>query len=263
MVERDGVVNHLLGTVHVGVSLHDLPDVVKQRLDASHTLIVEVDTDDMTSPEIMKQMVLPQGQSLRAMLGEHHWALLVRYLQGLYPTMVLDRLPPWIVHTALSFEDPTEMASGVSLDSQLVARARRKHKTMMYLETPQEQVDLLAKLIGVDDVRETLDDIEGARLSLKVLLRAYRNGNLAALTGLVLDPEEMAEDPEEIEALLFARNRRWMDTLVPTFARGGAFVAVGAAHHVGDDGLLPLLRKAGFTVTRVGADGHPVPRSSR
>lgn len=252
-VERAGAVSHIFGTVHVGVQLDELPAVVRARLDRSDSLIVEADTEDVSSPEIVRRMLLPGDQSLRAMLGEKHWKVLVKHLGEMFPAPALDRLPPWMVQTMISLEDPKSASEQSGLDGELVARARAQNKRLLYLESAEMQLDLLAELIGVKELRETLDDVAGARRALRVLLRAYRTGSLPALSGLTLNPEEMKENPEHFERLLFARNRAWMATLQREFNRGGVFVAVGAAHYVGEQGLLELLRNAGYTVTRVPA----------
>lgn len=255
-VERDGAVSHVFGTVHVGVRLFELPQVVGERLDASHSLIVEADTEDMSSPRVLAGLMLPAHKSLRSMIGDKYWRVLRQYLDGVIPAQALDRMPPWMVQTMLTVEDPLSGENRVSLDTQLVERARKNGKRLLYLETAEMQLALLASLIGVDELRETLDDVPGARRGLKVLLRAYRTGNLPALAGLTLNPAEMAKSPDHFEALLFKRNREWMDMLQRELPKGGVFVAVGAAHFVGDDGLLELLRRAGFTITRVAHTGQ-------
>jgi len=51
--------------------------------------------------------------------------------------------------------------------------------------------------------------------------------------------------------LLSARNERWIPFLEQLAHEGGAFVAVGAAHLVGKDGVVALLRAHGYRVARV------------
>lgn len=52
-------------------------------------------------------------------------------------------------------------------------------------------------------------------------------------------------------AMTVARNRKWMANLLPMIAKEPAFVAVGLDHLVSAEGLVMLLRKAGYKVTNV------------
>lgn len=54
------------------------------------------------------------------------------------------------------------------------------------------------------------------------------------------------------EAMVKARNRTMMERAVPILAEGGAFIAVGALHLPGPQGLVALLRRAGYRVTKAG-----------
>jgi uncharacterized protein YbaP (TraB family) len=74
------------------------------------------------------------------------------------------------------------------------------------------------------------------------------------------DPERLAEivfrDLETyrgfFEALIFARNRRWLPELERLAASGEpAMVIVGAGHLVGEHGLVALLRRRGHEVVQV------------
>ena len=61
----------------------------------------------------------------------------------------------------------------------------------------------------------------------------------------------MAESPGFYAELLDRRNERWLPLLLPEVERGGAFIAVGAAHLLGDNGLLHVLEARGFKIARV------------
>jgi uncharacterized protein len=82
------------------------------------------------------------------------------------------------------------------------------------------------------------------------LLQAWRTGDFAKIEaeshrGLLADPELRA-------ALFTERNRAWAERIAAELAAGRRiFVAVGAAHMAGDDGLAAMLRAQGFIVTRL------------
>jgi uncharacterized protein YbaP (TraB family) len=54
-----------------------------------------------------------------------------------------------------------------------------------------------------------------------------------------------------VDRLITARTRRMHDRALPLLKRGGAFIAVGAAHLPGKEGLLPLFEKDGFKVETI------------
>jgi len=60
------------------------------------------------------------------------------------------------------------------------------------------------------------------------------------------------QEPQMYQRLLVDRNRNWIPKIEALFARRGrAFVVVGAAHLVGADGLISMLRARGYTVEQM------------
>lgn len=53
------------------------------------------------------------------------------------------------------------------------------------------------------------------------------------------------------DMMINKRNRLMLERSLPLLAEGSAFIAVGAAHLPGDQGLVELFRKAGYEVTPV------------
>lgn len=82
------------------------------------------------------------------------------------------------------------------------------------------------------------------------LAEAWRKGNFAAIEAETR--RGMLADPGLREVLFTSRNRAWAEKLTARLARGErVFVAVGAAHMAGADGLAAMLEARGFKVVRV------------
>ena len=80
---------------------------------------------------------------------------------------------------------------------------------------------------------------------------AWERGDLATLERVVID-EFKAEAPEAYDVIFTQRNMAWTEALMVELEGSGVdFVAVGAGHMLGDDGLVALLRARGVSVERV------------
>ena len=65
--------------------------------------------------------------------------------------------------------------------------------------------------------------------------------------------EMMLEDsePEEMEKLVYSRNRNWIVQMKEIMPATPTMFVVGAGHLPGDEGVLTLLKKEGFKVEPV------------
>jgi uncharacterized protein YbaP (TraB family) len=254
--------------MHVGVSMHDgLGPVGLDHLDDARRVVLEL---DLAEPEAIVQAtremaamgMLPPGQSLRAMLSAPEWATLVELHAGAVPPAALDRFRPWFA--ALSAVGRLELRRAaavpsatagrpVPLDVAIARRAKAAGLPVEGLERPADQIRAFGDLGHQESLTllgELLADVDAVTTQLRVLQGAYPGADNAA--ALAASVRTMTRDsPELTELLLFRRNRRWIPRLQHLLPQGGAFVAVGAAHLFGDEGLIALLRARGWKVTRV------------
>ena len=88
------------------------------------------------------------------------------------------------------------------------------------------------------------------------MLRLYRESRPAEIlpvsdaAGALSKAERSAQD-EFTHVLLVDRNAVMAKRAAPLLASGGAFIAVGALHLTGKDGLIERFRADGYTVTRI------------
>lgn len=122
-------------------------------------------------------------------------------------------------------------------------------------ETAESQLGIFDQL-AADDQRAllvgTIEEWSMSKNTPERLLRAWLSGDEKVIEAATV--EGIMADPELRAALLVNRNNDWMEQLQPVLGKEPKpLVAVGAAHLVGPDGLVSMLRNEGYTVTRLPA----------
>lgn len=213
---------------------------------------------DFGSPETQQMaaaMFLPRSESLHALLGsplfEQTAAMMRRHGAG---TMELDRLKPWAAMVVLSMPVPV---TGDYLDKVLYDRAQAAGKQVRGLESTREQISVFDDLALADQVallRETVMLGDQLPALLDQMTSLYLAKDLKQLEQLYRDylgPGDDALAARIHQRLVTERNRRMFDRMRPFLAQGNNFVAVGALHLAGEQGLLTLLARDGFGVRRL------------
>ena len=149
-------------------------------------------------------------------------------------------------------EDPEKPV----LDDWLVLRARKAGRDVGFLETSLEQWQSFADIPMDDQVamlRSAIDTYYDARVRVD-RVAVYVEGNFAlsyALWERRLGYLEPVLAQRYTDRLLNDRNRRMVERMLPYMEQRSAFVAIGALHLPGEDGILRLLEQRGYTVTRL------------
>jgi uncharacterized protein YbaP (TraB family) len=135
--------------------------------------------------------------------------------------------------------------------------AREREIPVVGLETLAEQLTILDGLppeAERDLLLATLRQQNRAEDVVETTIARYELGDIGTLLAWMRATEAfpdigvMAPPPAFLDRLIDARNLRMRDRALPLLAKGGVFIAVGAAHLPGENGLLRLLEKEGFTI---------------
>jgi len=135
----------------------------------------------------------------------------------------------------------------------LKSRAERLGKNVAYLETIETQIKASADLpeyIQLDVLTETLERFNLLGAEATEVADQWSVGGTEYLTDKLIRPMK-ARAPEVFNSLLRDRNRAWSNKLSRFMEDSGTgFVAVGAAHLLGEDSLIHELREQGYVVKR-------------
>jgi hypothetical protein len=269
-ITRDGVApSHLFGTVHLtDERVNALPPPVAEAIDTARAVALEVADLSPASlataiAKVQSLLVFTDGRSLAALLTPDELAIARRAAgRAGMPAETVASLRPWVITMTLSLSDceRRRMAAGLKpLDVRLGERARARRIPVVGLESIEDQLRAMASVPEADQLVLLKAGLKLNHLTpdmVETLVLRYLERDLGAIWPLqeLLWQEHGAAARASVafrRELLTVRNERMREAARPLLEAGGAFIAVGALHLPGDDGLVALLRKAGYTVTPV------------
>tara|TARA_B110000879_G_scaffold24305_1_gene32285 strand:- start:14 stop:847 length:834 start_codon:yes stop_codon:yes gene_type:complete len=252
---------YLGGTVHLlRPGDYPLPDEFEEAYQASSELYFETDiaamSDLLVQAQMLQQLTYSDDRSLRTVLSDEAYTALSAYTQtaGL-PIVMLEKFKPGLLISTLQilvFQSMGFTPQGV--DAFFHTRAVADGKAEGQLETVQEQIGFIAAmgegnesefiLLSLKDLTETGNVIDG-------MIGAWRSGDAQGLSELFVEDMKV-EAPALYDTLLLERNLKWIPQINRMLQDADTeFVLVGAAHIVGENGLLDLLSQEGYEINQL------------
>jgi uncharacterized protein len=252
--------SYLFGTYHL-LSADFVKEVVgaEKAFKKSEAVVGELEMDENAAGKLMNFMVM-ENNSLDSLLSPLQYDTLseaIKERMGM-PVMMLNKLKPMGVYIMLA---SSEAAKDVSVDiknkSALMdvwfqEEAKRKKKDVFSLETAEEQAAVLFNSSldrQLDMLMEYLRlDRDAAKKENDKIVNCYKEQNLDCLVSIM---ESSNYTQIEKDVMLKDRNLKWIPQLKEFMQQKSCFVAVGALHLPGNEGIINLLREAGYTVEPV------------
>lgn len=242
---------HLMGSRYVDSLTH-----VIAKFNNSKTIVGELLLDSTMTMKMMAAARL-DGTTLDKLLSAEYYQQTAHWLKELsgYDLQMFNAMNPMTIQIFLMTMlqqkyFPMDMAHDTPMDMYFQNVAKNDGKKLIGLETFEVQVNALFQQFSPQRQAEMLVDFvtdkEKAKSELITMNKYYREGDLSKLQ-LLLSDQSYSES--EAKVMLDDRNKKWMDQLPALMKEQQTFVAVGALHLAGDNGLVCLLRNAGYTVT--------------
>jgi uncharacterized protein YbaP (TraB family) len=257
-VTGKGGVVYLVGSVHLlSKDFYPLNPAIEAAYKDADLLVEEVDMAEMLDPTaqmgFLTRGMLPSATPLDKVISASTYALVTKRAADLgLPAEPFKLLKPWLV--ALMLVQAEWQKAGfdpeLGLDKHFYDQAKAEGKTTQGLETAAYQISRLDDMTMEQQehlLSESLKDLDAEKANMARLVESWRAGDAPGVERIVLS--ELKQEPLLYQRLLVERNRSWIPKIEALFARPRhALVVVGAAHLVGPDGLIAVLRAKGYTV---------------
>ena len=259
-VVRDAdTIIYLFGTFHLLDGRPWFNDEVRAAFDASDELVLEAilpDNPASLQPMVMRYAVDESGRKLSDRLTPEQNAALNAAIAplGAQPG-AFDRFEPWFVSMTLAVVAAQrlgiEAANGP--ETTLTGAARARNMAISELEGLEWQFQLFDTMPEAQQIAqlvETLEKNDQLDEALAPMLAAWSAGDVERLVSII--DANSDEDPALHRLLFTTRNANWAGWIEARLARPGTvFVAVGAGHLAGRDGVQAALHARGLHAARV------------
>lgn len=260
-----GRASYIMGTYHFApASMMDRIPGMQQALDGCDVVVGEIEKESMMSQDsqvLMAQaMMAPLDSTLDKLFSPEDYAIVEQVFNKYFGAMgvklsQMNMFKPSAISMQMQSMQALKHFPNISesevIDMAVQTRANEMGRPSIGLETIQEQIELLFNGPLTEQAEGLLDACKKDdmfTIQSSALVEAYMAQDLSKIEEIFTDPELGGDDAESLDALIYDRNRSWVEKLVKMMPERSCLVCVGAGHLPGDQGLLQLLRDRGFTV---------------
>jgi len=252
---------YLLGAIHLmREDGYPLNKSIESAYHDAQTLVLEINLDEASSSEAQMLMLskglYPAGQTLRESLSPQTFELIKKKTEELgLDIQQVNRLKPWLVTITLAAMQLEQLGydSKLGIDKHFFDKAKTDKKEILSLESIEYQVNLLEGMSSGNQeaaLLETIQELDLFKKEFEEIVKAWSNGEIKKLDELLL--ESFKDYPELLNQLIVQRNKNWVPKIEEFLNhKGNVLVVVGAAHLIGNKGVIELLRQKGYVVEQL------------
>jgi uncharacterized protein YbaP (TraB family) len=249
--------SYLFGTYHyVGKNFIDTMKVLNAKLNQADVIVGELIMDNTLTNRLVPSMIM-LDTSLDKLLTPNEYRYVDEYLKknsGEELKSYNIMKPATVTMAILKFTAPKSTITAINpaIDQYLQDFGKTNAKTVIGLETVEEQGFILfgnSLTRQKEILLKSIRDEKRNRKEGQKIYNEYITQNLAELEKTLLNLEDFT--PEEFDLLFKNRNEKWLTQLPALMQNKSLFIAVGAGHLVGENGLIKGLRNLGYQVNPV------------
>jgi uncharacterized protein YbaP (TraB family) len=246
--------SYLYGTIHMTCNYKATDKIVKAFAETSQ-LALEIDMDDPSmQAKMMKGMMMKEGTTMKNLLSEEDYTQLASFFKdntgmslGMFNTIKPFAVSAMLISKLVPCNPPS------SYEAEFMKIAQEQKEEVKGLETIEYQMgvfDSIPYKDQLDDlVKMAKEGLAESKSEFEKLNMLYDKEDIEGMMKIMTENDDVTA--KFTDELLNKRNKNWIPVIEKMSKEMPTFYGVGAMHLAGDEGVIRLLRKAGFTVTAV------------
>jgi uncharacterized protein YbaP (TraB family) len=243
--------SYLYGTIHVvPEDKFVVSESLNEAFQASSALALEIDLNITFEQQMAmaKELLIPGGKTLKNFLNSEEFQKFETYCLdtlGMKKSKFKKyiRIKPFFVSAIILKE---QLGKSKGYDQYFNEEAKKKNIPTSGLETMQYQLSTVNTISIEDQANMLIASLGTEMIEYKKMLDLYLANDIEGLAAL-MDESEVSNE-SFTNNLLIQRNKNWIPEIEKLVNIQKTFIAVGAAHLTGENGVVKLLQNAGYIV---------------
>ncbi len=244
--------SYLFGTIHA-ICPEDfvLSETVKKSLASTEQLALEIDMDDPALLLNIQKGAMMEKESIQRLYTLAEYQVVQQHFLKTMNVDIkhLDKMKPMLLNAMLLLQ--LTGCRPESYEQRLLALAQAQGLVVTGVETVEDQIATFEKIpykMQAEMLLESIENMDEGKANYKKMVALYLAQNLTGLEKLL--KKDFKQEHGAMEGALFTeRNKKWLPVMEKEAKAKATFFAVGAGHLTGENGVLELLRRKGYTLT--------------
>ena len=241
--------SYLYGTIHIkDKRVYGFSDSVLTAFEKCDAFAMEVDLNPENLAQLSQKMILPDDQTLQDLFTKEEYQLIKTVVEDIIGMDILlfnELKPIAILSLVMNYQFANDV--DVSVDEYFYSEAIAQDKNIIGIETIEEQLEILEKIPN-DYIVDYFKNIDQAKEDIEIIIKLYRSAELEDLLEMMLKDKSMVMIQQ---TLLTDRNIKMSERIQKLIKEQSVFIAVGAGHLPGQEGIINMLTRAGYNVEPV------------
>jgi uncharacterized protein YbaP (TraB family) len=238
--------SYIYGTIHIkDKRVFTFNDSVSAAFEKCKAVALEVDLSTENLILLSQKMILPGDQTLKDLFTYEEYGLIKTVVENVSGMDIglFDRLKPiTLLSLVMNYQFANDV--DVSVDEYFYTKSKELDKEVIGIETIEEQLEIMDS-IPYEYIIDYFRNIDKAQEDIENIISLYQSAKLEELLEMMQEDKSMVMISKN---LLTDRNIRMAERIQPIINRQSAFIAIGAGHLPGKEGIINLLSGEGYIV---------------